>query len=96
MNMWGPDKDWQCFRCYKTYKPASMELSRTNKKWYCKVCIKPEIINTPYILTEDEVASISLECGACGEIYITEHKKIISQNGELWLCNRCSSSSSIN
>ena len=89
MIVWGPDKDWQCFRCYKTYKPAVMELNKTNKKWYCKICIKPEIVNTPYILTEDEVASISLKCDSCGEIYLTEHKKILWQDGETFVCARC-------
>ena len=47
-----------------------MQLNKANKKWYCSVCIKPEIINTPYILTEDEIASISLKCDSCGEIYL--------------------------
>ena len=92
MNVWGPDKDWQCFRCYKTYKPAAMELNKVNKKWYCNVCIKPEIVNTPYILTKDEIATISLECESCGEIYLTQHKKIIFQEGSSFVCTRCTSS----
>jgi|TARA_B100001093_G_scaffold464109_1_gene480710 RNase P subunit RPR2 len=69
-----------------------MELNKTNKKWYCKICIKPEIVNTPYILTEDEVASISVKCASCGEIYLTEHKKILWQDGETFVCARCASS----
>ena len=69
-----------------------MALNKTNKKWYCNTCIKPEIVETPYILTQEEIASISLKCKLCGETYITRHKTVLLEHEREFLCQKCSTS----
>ena len=67
-----------------------MSLNKSNKKWYCSTCIDPDVVNTPYILTQEELASISLRCENCKETYITSHKTILLEYREGFLCENCS------
>ena len=87
--MWGPDKDWQCFRCYSTYPPSQMSLHRSTKKWYCSACIHPTVINTPYILTPEQVQSITLRCSRCDSVFITRFKSKLEGNKSAFICQRC-------
>ena len=87
--MWGPDKDWQCFRCYSTYPPSQMSLHRSTKKWYCSACIHPTVINTPYILTPKQVESITLQCSRCDSVFITRFKSKLVGDKSTFICQRC-------
>ena len=87
--MWGPDKDWQCFRCYSTYPPSEMSLHRPTKKWYCSACIHPTVINTPYILTPKQVESITLRCSSCNSVFITRFKSKLEGDKSTFICQRC-------
>ena len=87
--MWGPDKDWQCFRCYSTYPPSQMSLHRSTKKWYCSACIHPTVIHTPYILTPEQVQSITLRCSRCDSVFITRFKSKLEGNKSAFICQRC-------
>ena len=87
--MWGPDKNWQCFRCYKSFKPNQMELNKTNKKWYCNACIDPIVVNTPYILTQEEIISISLTCSICHETFLTQPNSVLLENADEFMCQKC-------
>lgn len=87
--VWGPDKNWQCFRCYKTFKPDQMALNKGNKKWYCQECLDPKVVDTPYILTPEEVSSISLICGICHETFLTLPNSILLESAEEFICQKC-------
>ena len=87
--VWGPDKNWQCFRCYKSFKPNQMELNKTNKKWYCNTCINPSVVNTPYILTQEEISSISLTCSICHETFLTQPNSVLLENADEFICQKC-------
>jgi len=89
MTVWGPEKNWQCFRCYKTFKPDQMALNKSNKKWYCKACLDPEVVNTPYILTRDEIDSITLKCVICDETFLTQPNSILLENSDDFICQKC-------
>ncbi len=87
--MWGPDKNWQCFRCYSTHPPSEMFLNKERKKWYCSKCINPDVIDTPYILNREQLESISLICQKCNSVYITKFKSIIETEKNKFICDRC-------
>ena len=89
MTMWGPDKDWQCFRCYSTHPPSQMSLNRETKKWYCATCIDPEVISTPYILTKEQTEAISLYCQRCDAVFITQFKSKLEGDKSSFICQRC-------
>ena len=68
-----------------------MALNKANKKWYCSECLDPKIVNTPYILTRDEINSISLTCPICQEIFLTQPNSILLENAENFICRKCHS-----
>ena len=94
--MWGPDKDWQCYRCYSTYTPAEMFLNRERKKWYCSECIKEDVIDTPYILTKQQLEDISLVCKNCKSLYITKFKSKLETDKTSFICDKCKLNNIVN
>ena len=87
--MWGPDKHWQCFRCHSTHPPSDMSLDRESKRWFCATCIHPEVIQTPYILTPDQAAAISLQCERCDTVFLSKYKVKLEVDKTAFVCERC-------
>jgi len=53
------------------------------------MCIDPEVIHTPYVLTPEQVEAISLHCERCDTVFLSKYKIKLEIDKSGFVCERC-------